>query len=213
MTAATRHVVPHPAASRAGRGGASAGRSRHAPGLPSHRSARSASVEALRTAPRREPVFDDELAPSALGPIAGEEAMLPFGAGLAAPSPHRLFGSRLDDFAVRPSGRGELPDPFRFGRTFVQALLEVLSGRRPVGQLGGHTSPGVQAGLTRDQARGSRLDPSGRTPALHSLRISEPADGVAEWCAIVQLGPRFRAMAGRLEGLDGRWRCTRLQVG
>ncbi|MEP6853183.1 MAG: Rv3235 family protein [bacterium] len=145
--------------------------------------------------------------------LAGAQDMLPMSVSLGAPSPHRLFGSELGDFAARPSGRGELPDPVRFGRTFVQALLEVLSARRPVGQLAGHTSPGLQAGLTRDQARGARLDPSGRTPVVHSLRVSEPADGVSEWCAVVRTGGRYRAMAGRLEGLDGRWRCTRLQIG
>jgi hypothetical protein len=48
---------------------------------------------------------------------------------------------------------------------------------------------------------------------LRSIRVCEPADGVAEVSAVVQIGPRFRAMAARLEGLDGRWRCVRLQLG
>jgi hypothetical protein len=48
---------------------------------------------------------------------------------------------------------------------------------------------------------------------LHSLHFAEPADGVAEVAAIVRIGDRFRAIALRLEGLDGRWRCVRLQIG
>jgi hypothetical protein len=48
---------------------------------------------------------------------------------------------------------------------------------------------------------------------VHSIHIIEPADGVAEIAAIVRVGERFRAMALRLEGLDGRWRCVRLQIG
>jgi hypothetical protein len=45
------------------------------------------------------------------------------------------------------------------------------------------------------------------------VHVSEPADGVAEACAVVDTGPRRRAIALRLEGLDGRWRCTQLQFG
>jgi hypothetical protein len=46
-----------------------------------------------------------------------------------------------------------------------------------------------------------------------SLHISEPRDGVAEVCAVVDTGVRKRAIALRLEGIDGQWRCTALQVG
>ena len=48
---------------------------------------------------------------------------------------------------------------------------------------------------------------------VRSVRVSEPGDGVAEVCAIVQQGPRCRAIALRLEGIDGRWQCTALQIG
>jgi hypothetical protein len=45
------------------------------------------------------------------------------------------------------------------------------------------------------------------------VRVFEPADGVAELSAVVQVGPRYRAVAARLEGRNGRWRCVRLQLG
>jgi hypothetical protein len=48
---------------------------------------------------------------------------------------------------------------------------------------------------------------------VRSVRVSEPHDGVAEVCAVVQQGPRCRAIALRLEGIDGRWQCTALQIG
>ena len=38
-------------------------------------------------------------------------------------------------------------------------------------------------------------------------------DGVVEAAATVRVGARYRAIAFRLEGLDGRWRCVRLQIG
>jgi len=45
------------------------------------------------------------------------------------------------------------------------------------------------------------------------VHIAEPIDGIAEVAAVVRVGDRFRAIAFRLEGLDGRWRCVRLQIG
>ena len=47
---------------------------------------------------------------------------------------------------------------------------------------------------------------------VSSVHVSEPADGVVEASAVAVGGPRARAVAVRLEGWDGRWRCTRLAV-
>jgi aerobic-type carbon monoxide dehydrogenase small subunit (CoxS/CutS family) len=48
---------------------------------------------------------------------------------------------------------------------------------------------------------------------VRTVRVCEPADGVAEACAVVIDGNRVRALALRLVGLDGRWRVEALQVG
>ena len=45
------------------------------------------------------------------------------------------------------------------------------------------------------------------------VRVCEPVDGVAEVTAVARRGGRAHAVAARLEGIDGRWRCTALQVG
>ena len=59
-----------------------------------------------------------------------------------------------------------------------------------------------------------RGDETGRwAEVVRSVHVSEPVDGVAEVCAIVQQGPRCRAIALRLEGIDGRWQCTALHIG
>jgi len=61
-----------------------------------------------------------------------------------------------------------------------------------------------------------RIDTSPTEPSrgvVRSLHVSEPADGVAEVAASVRRGPRCTALALRLEGLDGRWQCTALEVG
>jgi hypothetical protein len=45
------------------------------------------------------------------------------------------------------------------------------------------------------------------------VRVCEPADGVAEAAAVVHGPQRTRAVALRLEGMDGRWRVTAFQAG
>lgn len=166
-----------------------------------------------RPAPRREPPFDDELAARHLSLVGPLDQPLPFDTlGPNAPSAMRLH-TGPDPFAIRPTGRQELPEPAAFARRLVIGVLEAATGRRSASQLRHHTSPTVQAGLTRDAGRISRLGSTHRPATLHSLHITEPADGVAEVAAVVRVGDRFRALALRLEGLDGRWRCVRLQIG
>jgi uncharacterized protein DUF6459 len=157
----------------------------------------------VRPAPRREPPFDDELPERHLQLVGPHDRPLPF-----APSQRRLTDKR-DLFAARPTGRGELPDPRWFGRRLLIAALEVLGGRRSPQQLAPHLSHAVLSGMLAGSQRTTWAQPA----TLRSLRVCEPADGVAEISAVVQLGPRFRAVAARLEGLDGRWRCVRLQLG
>jgi hypothetical protein len=45
------------------------------------------------------------------------------------------------------------------------------------------------------------------------VRVCEPVDGVAEVSAVARRAGRAHAVAARLEGIDGRWRCTALQIG
>lgn len=157
----------------------------------------------VRPAPRREPPFDDELPERHLRLVGPHDRPLPF-----APSRRRLTDKR-DLFAARPTGRGELPDPRWFGRRLLVAALEALGGRRSPQQLAPHLSHSVLTGMLGGSQRETWTQPA----ALRSLRVCEPADGVAEISAVVQVGSRFRAVAARLEGLDGRWRCVRLQLG
>lgn len=171
-------------------------------------------------APRREPTFDDETVDR------GPPRPRPGWAAVALPFPPlagaSASGSASRHLAVVPAGGGAavpatrtapLPDSTRFGRQFVQAVIEILTGHRLPGQLARSTSAGVQAGLTRERQRANRLGGAGSSPVVHSVRVMEPAEGVAELCAVVQMGRRYRAVAARFEGADGRWRCVRLQIG
>jgi hypothetical protein len=160
----------------------------------------------VRPAPRREPPFDDEIPPRHLTLVGPHDRPLPF-----SPSRRRLTDMH-DEFAPQPTGRGDLPDPAWFGRRLLVAVLEAMAGRRAPHQLAPHLSQGVFGGLVADLERPGRRVWA-QPAVLRSVRVCEPADGVAEVSAVVQTGARFRAIAARLEGLDGRWRCVRLQIG
>ncbi len=126
-------------------------------------------------------------------------------------------------FVPRHTGRLDLPDPRPWAHRFAQAVVEVLSGDRPHAQLSRWVSVTVQRaveaavdGLVEvTGAPGLRRPGTGRAgrPQVRSVHVSEPADGVAEVCATVRHGRRVRALAFRLEGVDGRWCCTALRTG
>jgi hypothetical protein len=94
-------------------------------------------------------------------------------------------------------------------------MIETAAGRRPLHQLSGLLSPSVCRGIGADFERAAQI---GKPHWLHrasirSVRATQPADGVAELCATLEVGRRVRALAMRLEEHRGRWRCTRLQLG
>ncbi len=156
----------------------------------------------LRPVPTYEPPLDDE--PARRLRLVPAQAGDPLPFDPAAPVAH-------DDPSDRhPTPRSLLPDPRVWAARLVVATVEALSGRRPVQQLMPWTDDAVYAQLSRC-VRTRRL--VGGPGVLRSLRISEPADGVVEVCAVVGGAERSRAVAARLEDTDGRWRCTALQWG
>ena len=126
------------------------------------------------------------------------------------------FSSASDEqlFGPQPTGRGDLPDPEHWAAHLAQAVVEVMSGARQAPQILRWTTPEVYAVVARRAAVSARRATApARRAVVRSVRVCEPADGVAEACAVVLDGPRVRALAMRLVGLDGRWRIEALQVG
>lgn len=124
-------------------------------------------------------------------------------AGSAVPS-----WSAEAEIGVRRTTTAELPAARRAAQMLSTALVEVLSGRRPVGQLRVHTAPGVFAGLVNRTPRGWS------TPAqASSVHLCQPAGGVVEVSATVRGPERVHAIAFRMEGVEGRWRITALDIG
>ena len=136
----------------------------------------------------------------------------------AAPSgsaPVVLGGDEQDpDEQLPRTPRAGLPEPRAWAGRFVQVLLEVLAGERPASQVMRHVSLAVYTDLlaTPPRAAHGRTRPASAATVV-SVRVMEPDDGVAEVTAVTRRGPRHRAVALRLEGQGGRWRCVALEVG
>jgi hypothetical protein len=137
-------------------------------------------------------------------------------------TPLRLVGHLRDDeddgmFDRQPTATHDLPDPRAWSTRLAQATVEVLCGARPVAQLRRWTSDPVYEQLRRGVRRRSvRVSEPRRRPerpprvVVRAVRVCEVAQGIVEACAVVDDGQRARALVLRLEGADGRWRCTHL---
>ena len=122
------------------------------------------------------------------------------------------IAARPDDFGPTWSQRADLPAAQEAGRRLITLTLEALAGRRPLTQLQPITSVGVFAALAG--GRRPRWCAEGTAPlVVGPVRVCEPVDGVAEVSAVARRAGRAHAVAARLEGIDGRWRCTALQIG
>jgi hypothetical protein len=180
--------------------------------------------------PATEPPYDDEIDRPADNPtdaVQGSLALafhLPGGLPVVPAVPTLRLLPRPPDpetdpsyFARQQTPYGALPDPRIFAGRLVQAMLEVVVSARPLGQLVRWTSEDVYRQLARRvRIRGYEDAPTRRRLApgrVRSVHVGEPRRNIVEVCAIVQSGPRAAAVALRLEGIDGRWRCTAVQFG
>jgi hypothetical protein len=120
-----------------------------------------------------------------------------------------------DEPGLTMTARADLPDPRRWAARLAQGVLEVAAGARPSSQLWRWTTQEVLDDIRQRSRPVTLLDSQRRraqVPAMvRSVHLCEPADGVAEATAIVVGRLRTRALALRLEGLDGRWLCTALE--
>ena len=102
--------------------------------------------------------------------------------------------------------------------SFAQALVEVVSGDRPVSQLLRCTSARVYQDIGRRVtilARTASAPQRRRTvrPQVRSVHVCQPTPFSAEVSVHVRHGQRSRAIAARLEHRGGRWTCTALEMG
>jgi hypothetical protein len=153
--------------------------------------------------------------PPALRLVAPRHTIAGPGTGADPEPPEPWTGDDDDEPAVELTGRAELPDPRAWSARLAQAVLEVAAGARPSSQLWRWTTQAVLDDVRQRSRPATVLDSQRRraqVPALvRSVHVCEPADGVVEATAIVAGRLRTRALALRLEGLNGRWLCTALE--
>jgi hypothetical protein len=136
-------------------------------------------------------------------------------------------GGLAAGIVAAPSAKPTAPSPLAscaggaWPRQFAQAIVETLSGTRPMRQI-------IPWTTERAQAHIRTLCPLFRTnsaPRIQRVLSSSPSANVVEVAVIAGFGPRTRALAMRFEhiaarrpapGLSGkpaRWLCTDIETG
>lgn len=182
----------------------------------------------VRPAPLSDPPFDDshESAPTTRPALPaarhGEQEtlalpfLLPSGVPAAPQPPEATRSPGEAERAARATRSRPLPPPRPWAGRFAQAVIEVLSGLRPIAQLVRWTSAHVYEEIRRNTGASGDWARSPRTAerlAVRSVRLSLPRDDVTEVSAVVEVGGRARALALRLEAEGERWLCTELELG
>ena len=105
-----------------------------------------------------------------------------------------------------------------FCARFAQAVVEVIGGDRGVHQLMRWTTEWVYADLMRRSHALQRTTPGDQRlrrvrATVRSVHLFRPHDDAAELSIHVRHGQRSRAIAARIERIEGRWRCSVLDFG
>jgi hypothetical protein len=156
----------------------------------------------IRPAPRREPLFDDEL-PANVVRLTRYDRPLPFDRP-----------SVPESISIRPVADPDLPDPTRWASSMLIGIIETANGRRPARQLGHMFTATIAARVLADLTtrRGGRPHWL-HAASIRSVRAMQPCPGVAEISATLTVASRVRAVALRVERRHDQWRCTRLHLG
>ena len=142
-------------------------------------------------------------------PVAEDQAALP------------LELDHSPELPARPSLRlvtGEERELDAFAARFAQAVVEVIGGDRGVHQLMRWTTEWVYADLMHRSHALHRATPVDQRirrvrATVRSVHLFRPDDDVAELSIHVRHGHRSRAIAARIERIEGRWRCSVLEFG
>jgi hypothetical protein len=136
--------------------------------------------------------------------------------GYAEPTADNDRGVRMSTVRARWAARPlpGLPDAQEWSAKLALAIIQALTGQRPISQLSRWVVDEVLAAISMYQRRSLRTHGLKAMPAaLRSIRVQHPGPEVAEVSAHVVIGKRSAAMAFRLEALGDRWLCTALELG
>jgi len=135
--------------------------------------------------------------------------------------PSRVIRPRFvpdEFFGHQPATRDSLPNPQPLIESLTRSVIEILAGARELEQISRWVTDEVYRNLRKRviisaRARRAKGQVVSRPNfALGSTSYCEPRDGAVEAVVIVRGRARTRAVALRLEGMDGRWRATAVNV-
>jgi hypothetical protein len=139
---------------------------------------------------------------------------------LDPPPPPPSSGHRPGDVVdLEPVTRARLD---AWVHRYLQAVVEIVSGDRPITQLLRWTEPDVYAALGRRASlvarAGGHVPGRGRgrgavRPSVLGVHTTLVNEGAVEACVHVRHGHRSRAVAARFELSRGRWQCVALEMG
>ena len=125
----------------------------------------------------------------------------------------------VEFFDAQPTPRAELPEPSEVVERLALLACEILAGTRNLDQIARWVTDEVYRQIAERSINARRLRVQATATALKrpnvlvmSSHLCEPRDGIVEGVALVRIGPRTRAVAIRLEGLDRRWRASSLAL-
>jgi Family of unknown function (DUF6459) len=95
-----------------------------------------------------------------------------------------------------------------FADAALRRVLEVVDRRRPLAQLRPLVAPSLI-----DTVTALARAPHTAAATLRRVRVRTVDDDAAEMFATYTRAHRVRAIAGRIEQVDGRWRIVALQIG
>lgn len=120
---------------------------------------------------------------------------------------------RIDFFDRQPTSTADLAPARPWTAHLSRSLAEVMEGSRDATQLTRWVTPEILTRLARRNALARRFGTATGTTGVLSVRTCHVRDGIVEASAVVVVRNQVRAMALRLEGLDGRWLLTALEIG
>lgn len=163
-----------------------------------------APVISIRRAPRSEPPAQTEPRPRHLR-LVPDPPQLPL--ELPRPAHH---GSDAPSDGSRAS---VFPAIDIFASSYARAVSEVLTGHRSPELLAKHTTLGTLNWIrSLAPAVPARRDRTTPRPVVLQVHVCEVRNALCEVTALVQRGPRIRAMTLQFVGMDRRWQCSHLQV-
>ena len=125
----------------------------------------------------------------------------------------RPEAQQVDFFDRQPTSTHDLPAALPWAAHLSRTVVEGMEGSRDATQLSRWVTPELLTRLARRNALSRRLGRATGGVGVRTVRACHVRDGIVEVSAVVVVRQQVRAMALRLEGLDGRWLLTVLEMG